>query len=77
MAVTGHTEHSYTQQALSSGMNMVLYKPVNPEQVEGLISQTGYFNEEYQIEVSDDEIIDEGDIDIEMEADINDSIEDI
>ena len=29
---------------------MVLYKPVNPDLLVGLISKTGYFNPEYQLE---------------------------
>ena len=37
VAVTGHTETIYTEKALNSGMNIVLFKPANPVDVNNIV----------------------------------------
>lgn len=38
IAVTGHSEQSYIQKALDSGMNMVLSKPIELNQLKKMFS---------------------------------------
>ena len=38
-AVTGHTEKSYVQKAIDSGMNQVLSKPVKHDRLKSLIQK--------------------------------------
>ena len=41
-AVTGHTETIFTEKALDSGMNIVLFKPVNANQLNALLDKIGF-----------------------------------
>ena len=42
VAVTGHTEPSYIERALDSGMNAVFSKPVAPNQLKQLLTTLEY-----------------------------------
>ena len=44
-AVTGHTEAIFTEKALSSGMNIVLFKPVDGQQLKQLVHEIGFQEE--------------------------------
>lgn len=43
-AVTGHTESMYTEKALNSGMNLVLFKPVEPTELKKLLIDLKYLD---------------------------------
>ena len=57
-AVTGHTEAKWTQKCIDSGMDMVLFKPVNPTDLKKLISMVEIYpvkkEEAAHIEVSNE-----------------------
>ena len=42
MAVTGHSEVSYVERALDSGMNLVLPKPVKADELKDVVVALGY-----------------------------------
>ena len=42
IAVTGHTERKYTEKALNSGMNKVIFKPCSSTDVEQIINKIGF-----------------------------------
>ena len=46
-AVTGHTEAIYTEKALNSGMNLVLFKPVDAQLLKQLVGQIGFVEEKF------------------------------
>ena len=46
-AVTGHTEAIYTEKALNSGMNLVLFKPVDGKLLKQLVGQIGFVEEKF------------------------------
>ena len=46
-AVTGHTEAIYTEKALNSGMNLVLFKPVDGQLLKQLVGQIGFVEEKF------------------------------
>ena len=41
-AVTGHTEAIFSERALDSGMNLVLFKPVDGKQLNALLIKLGF-----------------------------------
>lgn len=43
-AVTGHTEQSYVDKAINSGMNQVLSKPVTSQILQDLVRMLGYYD---------------------------------
>jgi hypothetical protein len=46
-AVTGHTEAIFTEKALNSGMNLVLFKPVDGLLLRQLVEQVGFVEKKF------------------------------
>ena len=40
--MTGHSEASYVERAFNSGINLVLHKPVNVDELKDVIAVLGY-----------------------------------
>lgn len=57
IAVTGHSEKIYEEKALNSGMNLVLNKPVIPNQLEDMIRILGFQKSETNYELDDNKLI--------------------
>ena len=52
-AVTGHTEAIFTEKSLDSGMNLVLFKPVDGKQLKGLLTKIGFSTEQNEVILSE------------------------
>ena len=49
IGVTGHTEDVYIQRALDSGMNEVLFKPCDSQDLRLIVDMIGYQKKEYKV----------------------------